>query len=69
MKIQKPKFELYQLVTLHWNGHNYPTKIIKRYYDPDLEQWFYQVNIRQFQQLLTISNLSPRIEAQAKQSA
>ena len=60
MNIQKPKFDLNQLVTLHWNEHDFKTTITKRLFDPDLEQWFYQVNIRQFSQLVTISNLSPR---------
>ena len=60
MNIEKPKFDLYQFVTLHWDGHDFPSKITKRLYDPDLEQWFYQVNIRQFTQLVTITNLSPR---------
>lgn len=60
MNIPNPKFDLYESVTLHWNESDFSTKITKRLYDPDLEQWFYQVNIRQFTQLVIISNLSPR---------
>ncbi|MCX5934381.1 MAG: hypothetical protein NTU99_06270 [Pseudanabaena sp. LacPavin_0818_WC45_MAG_42_6] len=60
MKGRKPKFEQYQSVTLHWNGHDYPTTIIQRLFDPDREQWFYRVNLREFIQLVTISNLSSR---------
>jgi hypothetical protein len=60
MKVRKPTFEQYQAVTLHWNSHDYPTTIIQRLFDPDREQWLYRVNLREFIELVTISNLSPR---------
>jgi hypothetical protein len=59
MKVPEPTFELFQEVTLHWNGHDYPQRVVQRLFDPDKEQWFYQINSKQIQ-LVTISNLSAR---------
>ena len=46
-QFRKPKFELYHLVTLHWNGQERQTKVVKRLFDPDdgaEGYWFYRVN-------------------------
>lgn len=33
--VRAPKFELYQLVILHWNREARHTKIVRRFFDPD----------------------------------
>ena len=41
-----PKFQLYELVTLHWNSREHRTKIVQRWFNPDDEPdgyWFYRV--------------------------
>ena len=54
------KFDLHQQVTLHWNEHNFKTQITRRFFDPDADQWFYQLAIRGFGTLVTASHLSNR---------
>jgi len=43
MNIPEPRFEQYQLVTLHWNDKEYATKVIKRLYDLDEGVWMYEL--------------------------
>ena len=35
IQIRAPKFELYELVTLHWNNQERSTKIVRRWLDID----------------------------------
>lgn len=58
MKIPKPQFELHELVTLHWNEKQHTTQIVKRLFDPDAEQWSFEV--RGLKQLVDASVLSSR---------
>lgn len=58
MPYPNPEFELYELVDLDWNGKQHKTQIVKRLYDPDLNQWSYEV--RGLKQLVNSSVLSPR---------
>ena len=43
MNISKPHFEQYQCVTLQWNGEQFDTQIVRRIYDPDKDEWSYEV--------------------------
>ncbi len=43
MNIPEPHFDQYQLVILHWNGQQHPTQIVKRIYDPDKDEWMYEM--------------------------
>ena len=46
-QIRAPKFELYELVTLHWNKQERRTKIVQRWFNPDdgaNGYWFYRVS-------------------------
>lgn len=61
LHLPRPKFELYEHVTLFRNGHNYPTRIIQRWYSPDEELWLYRVYGSE--ELYTIDSLEPRLEA------
>lgn len=44
MKIKDPRFDQYELVTLHWNGEILPRKVVRRWYDLESESWFYQLS-------------------------
>lgn len=35
VQIRAPKFDLYELATLDWNGQERRTKAIQRWFDPD----------------------------------
>jgi hypothetical protein len=41
--IPAPKFELYELVTLHWNSMASPSKIVARWYELDRQTWWYKI--------------------------
>lgn len=43
MNIPEPDFDQYQLVILHGNGQQHVTQIVKRIYDPDIDEWMYGV--------------------------
>jgi hypothetical protein len=43
IKVPAPKFELYELVTLHWNGIEYPTRIVEASFRLSGHEWVYQV--------------------------
>ncbi len=43
MHIPEPHFDQYQLVILHWNGQQHHSQIVKRIYDPDKDEWMYEV--------------------------
>lgn len=43
IQIPAPKFELHELVTLHWNGIEYPTRIVEASYRLGSAEWVYQV--------------------------
>jgi|GEM_PF-2810857 len=43
MDIPEPRFEQYDLVTLHWNERIYATKVIKRVHDLDDGVWMYEL--------------------------
>ena len=45
--IPAPKFELYQLVTLHWNDEAHPTKVTRRWFDADDGCWHYETTVDQ----------------------
>jgi len=45
--IPAPRFDLYELVTLHWNNGQRRTKIVQRWFNPDDGMngyWFYKVS-------------------------
>jgi len=44
IQVTPPRFELYEQVTLWWNGKSHATKIVQRWYNPDEECWLYRVN-------------------------
>jgi len=47
IQVRAPKFELYELVTLHWNSEQRRTKIVQRWFNPDdgtNGHWFYKVS-------------------------
>lgn len=35
LQIRAPRFELYELVTLHWNNQERPIKVVRRWLDLD----------------------------------
>ena len=41
--IPAPKFELYELVTLHWNSVTLQSNIVARWYDLDHQTWWYKI--------------------------
>lgn len=43
ISIPVPAFDLYELVTFHWNGEQIPTRITVRRYDIDEECWMYGI--------------------------
>ncbi|MCG9892886.1 MAG: hypothetical protein MH252_17645 [Thermosynechococcaceae cyanobacterium MS004] len=42
-QIPAPRFELYEFVTLHWNGFEYPSRIVEATFRLSAQEWFYQV--------------------------
>ena len=47
VQIRAPRFELYELVTLHSNNQERHTKIVQRWFNPDdgtNGYWFYRVS-------------------------
>ena len=47
ISISAPQFEQYQMVTLHWNDEEYPTKIVRRWFDADDGCWSYETTVDQ----------------------
>lgn len=43
MNIPESHFDKYQLVVLNWNGQQHLTQTVKRIYDPDKDEWMYEV--------------------------
>lgn len=46
IQIRAPKFELYELVTLYWNGQELPNKIVQRWFEIDYGdegEWSYKI--------------------------
>ncbi|MCG9890840.1 MAG: hypothetical protein MH252_07180 [Thermosynechococcaceae cyanobacterium MS004] len=43
IQIPAPNFELYEFVTLHWNGVEYPTRIVEASFRLSAHEWVYQV--------------------------
>ena len=43
IQIPAPKFELYEFVTLQWNGVEYPTRIVEASFRLSAQEWVYQV--------------------------
>ncbi len=46
IQIRAPRFELYELVTLHWNGQELPTKVVQRWFEIDYGDeghWSYKI--------------------------
>jgi hypothetical protein len=43
IQIPAPMFELYEPVTLHWNGIEYPTRIVESSFRLSAHEWVYQV--------------------------
>lgn len=41
--IPAPKFDLYELVTLHWNDEQRKTRVVARWYNLDAGEWSYEV--------------------------
>ena len=35
VQFRASKFELYELVTLHWNSQEHQTKVVQRWFNPD----------------------------------
>lgn len=59
--LSQPKFDLYEDVTLLYNGLRYKTRIVQRWYNPDEECWLYRVQASA--QLYTADCLETRMEA------
>lgn len=51
--IRNPKFGLHELVTLHWNDRNLPDRVVKRWFDPDDNSWWYELGGSYFPQVKT----------------
>ena len=43
IQVLAPKFELHEFVTLHWNGFEYPTRIVEASFRLSAQEWVYQV--------------------------
>jgi hypothetical protein len=43
IQIPSPQFELNELVILHWNSQEVPTRITRCWYRLDSRDWWYQV--------------------------
>ena len=43
IQIPAPKFELHEFVTLHWDGVEYPTRIVEASFRLSAHEWVYQV--------------------------
>ena len=52
------KFDLHELVILHWNGKAIATRIVQRLFNPDEDCWFYKV--ANSDRLFSEDNLDPR---------
>lgn len=47
-EITPSQFDLYQLVTLRWNSQERPTKVVRRFFDPDDGNdgsWYYSLSV------------------------
>jgi hypothetical protein len=43
IQVPAPKFELHEFVTLHWNGFEYPTRIVEAAFRLRTQEWVYQM--------------------------
>jgi hypothetical protein len=43
IQVPAPKFELHELVTIHWNGIEYSTRIVEASFRLSAYEWVYQV--------------------------
>jgi hypothetical protein len=44
ISVRAPKFDLYEIVSLHWNDRTGQGRIVKRWLDFNDELWFYQLD-------------------------
>jgi len=44
IEIRAPKFELYEIVHLEWNGKDYKAKITRQLFDNQDGLWLYELN-------------------------
>lgn len=59
ISIPTPKFDKYELVMLHWNDQEHPTKVVRRWFDADDGAWWYETTVEQ-PQLYPEQALDPR---------
>lgn len=64
IEILAPRFELHELITLHWNGEQVASRITCRRFDPDKALWIYGVDGSMA--MYIDSQLSPRAEIEAQ---
>lgn len=44
MQIKDPKFDLYEFVSLDWNGYIHPAKVVVRWFNANDNSWWYKVS-------------------------
>jgi hypothetical protein len=45
INIKSPRFDLYEMVFLYWNGRQHQTKVVRRWLDFDDGCWWYKLSL------------------------